>query len=213
MKREVGRPREFADEDVFPATTQAIKLYGYRGLSMRKIALLMNRSAPALTNRFGSLIGLLDAYLDWSADLSQTRFEQVRNEYPSPLEALRARFRIPAQERPDEVAEDSSNAPYLIFFLEGRLDPNLEPIIDRHRRRFEEGIVDLLERAREAGEITVSDAQALAHSILSALSGAEMMWSPRQEVSLFEVQEQVLDTVLDRYRVSSPHTESAPRSN
>src|SRR5687767_10768486 len=103
-QREIGRPRVFSDDDVFAATARAVARLGYASLTVEAVAAEVGCTGPALIRRFGSKRGLLRAYLERANAVSLARFRRVRQAHASPLEALRARFRIPTEERPDEVA-------------------------------------------------------------------------------------------------------------
>ncbi len=199
--REIGRPRQFTDDDVFEATARAVAQFGYRGLTVAAVAQIVGCTGPALIHRFGSKHGLLRAYLEWSTQQSYERFEQVREQYASPLEALRTRFVLPTADRPDEAVDDAGHTAYMIFFVEGRADSSFRPLIDRHAQEYEREIARLLDDAQAAGEIRPVDSPALAHALLVVVAGVNLMWSPGWDHSLTDEIGRVFDTVLQPYRI------------
>jgi len=200
--REIGRPRQFTDDDVFQATARAVAQFGYRGLTVASVAQIVGCTGPALIHRFGSKHGLLRAYLEWSTAQSHTRFEQVREQYNSPLEALRARFVLPTADRPDEAVDDSGHTAYMIFFVEGRADSSFRPLIDRHAEEYEREIARLLNDAQAAGELRPLDSRKVAHALLVVIAGVNLMWAPGWDRSLTEEIGRVFDTVLEPHRVA-----------
>jgi TetR/AcrR family transcriptional regulator, transcriptional repressor for nem operon len=200
--REIGRPRQFSDDDVFEATARAVSQYGYRGLTVAAVAQIVGCTGPALIHRFGSKHGLLRSYLEWSTAQSHERFKQIREQHSSPIEALRMRFVLPTEGRPDEAVDDAGHTAYMIFFVEGRGDSSFRPLIDRHAEDYEQEIARLLDDAQAAGEISQVDSKELAHALLVVIAGVNLMWSPDWERPLTDEIGRVFDTVLLPYRMS-----------
>src|SRR5688500_6337539 len=125
VPRDVGRPRSFADHDIFAATARAVTRFGYARLTVEAVAADVGCTGPALIRRFGSKRGLLLTHLDWSNAASRERFRQARAAHDFPPAALRARFQIPADERLDEVADPAGYANLVIFHLAAWSDPEL----------------------------------------------------------------------------------------
>ena len=75
--REVGRPRSFEDDAIFAATARVIARVGHDGLTLAAIAEEVGCSAPALVQRFGSKRALVRAYIEWSIDNIQQRWDKV----------------------------------------------------------------------------------------------------------------------------------------
>src|SRR5687767_11625228 len=115
--RETGRPRTFTDDDIFAATARAVTHLGYARLTLQAVAAEVGCSGPALIRRFGSKQALIAAYLEQSNAVSLERFRAVRAAHPAPLEARRARFRIPTEERLDEVAPPAAYINLVLFHL------------------------------------------------------------------------------------------------
>jgi AcrR family transcriptional regulator len=200
--REIGRPRQFTDDDVFQATARAVSQFGYRGLTVAAVAQIVGCTGPALIHRFGSKHGLLRAYLEWSTKQSHARFKQIREQHTSPIEALRMRFVLPTEDRPDEAVEDSGHTAYMIFFVEGRADSSFRPLIERHAEDYEREIARLLDEAHAAGEIGPIDSKEVAHALLVVIAGVNLMWSPDWDRPLTDEIGRVFDTVLQPYRIN-----------
>jgi AcrR family transcriptional regulator len=166
------------------------------------VAQMVGCTGPALIHRFGSKHGLLRSYLEWSTDQSRRRFRQIREQYASPFEALRMRFVLPTEDRPDEAVDDSGHTAYMIFFVEGRADSSFRPLIDRHAEEYEREIAQLLDEAQAAGEIRKAESAELAHALLVVVAGVNLMWSPAWERSLTDEIGRVFDTVLLPYRLN-----------
>jgi AcrR family transcriptional regulator len=202
--RPIGRPRVFTDQDVFQATSRAIERLGFTDLTLAAVASELGCSPPALIKRFGSKKGLAIAYCEWAHDASLERFDQIRQEATSPLEALRMRFRIPTQERRDEFVDQEGFANWVAFSLAARNDPELTEAILRRRRVFYGETERLVSDAIEAGELIASNAQTLARNLLAALTGTALLWILESDDSpLQERLSQTLEELLAPYLPSS----------
>ncbi|MCC6703358.1 MAG: helix-turn-helix transcriptional regulator, partial [Thermomicrobiales bacterium] len=95
------RKRRFENEDAFWATTRVLMTDGYARLTLAAVGKELGCSAPALSKRFGSKRGLIEAYLEWSEETIRERFALVRGRFASPLEALLNRYLLPG-DRPEE---------------------------------------------------------------------------------------------------------------
>ncbi len=69
-------------------------LHGASGITLADLARDLGCTAPALNVRFGSRIGLLKAYYAWATQMDSERFRRVRDEFTSPIAAVRARRQL-----------------------------------------------------------------------------------------------------------------------
>jgi AcrR family transcriptional regulator len=195
--RDPGRPRQFSDEVVFRATAEAVAVNGYRGLTMAAVARNVGCTGPALIHRFGSKQALLMGYLEWSIARSEHLFSRVQNEAISPLEALRTRFTDPDHRH---THDDAAHAAHLVFFVEGRVDQAFVPHMERYAASVEGGIERLLTAAVCQGELRPLPTSALAHTLVAAIFGACLMWTPTHQTSIAEGVGMVIDTVIAPWR-------------
>ena len=172
--REVGRPRSFEDDAIFAATARVISRVGHDGLTLAAIAEEVGCSAPALVQRFGSKRALVRAYIEWSIDSIQQRWDKVTASDQSPVEAIKARFRMPRSERPDEATEPEGFPSTVYFHLVAWEDEALRPLVDERREHAEELIRKMLERATEAGEIAGANEKQLAGTLFTLFQGAAL---------------------------------------
>ena len=201
-----GRPRQFQNEDVFQATTQVLLRVGYGSFTLDAVAREAGCSAPAISKRFGSKSGLLRAYLEWSKQRIQARFRSSREMHGSPLAALRARYQLPVEERPEEFGAFAG-------FTEMLNDPELGPIIVSRRSLWEGEISAILAAAQDQGELARCDIAALAHTLHAALAGAMTLWNPDVDGPVIDVIATVLDTIIDPYRkAAADHSPSTVRA-
>jgi AcrR family transcriptional regulator len=190
--REGGRPRSFENGDVFRATARALAHLGYSGLTLEAVAQEVGCSAPALSKRFGSKRALLRAYLEWTIEMAGERFRAVRQQHASPLAALRARYLIPVEERPEEFSAVTGAS-------EMRNDPDFRPILLARRQSWNAEVAALLTAAREAGELVACDTDELARTMGAALTGAIVLWSP-DDGPLMDRYAAIFDTIIGPYR-------------
>jgi AcrR family transcriptional regulator len=202
-RRKPGRPRVFTDDEVLAATAHVLARLGHGGLTLAAVAAELGCTGPALSHRFGSKRGLLLAYLDWATEAARARFREARHAHASPLAALTARFRLPAERRPDEVADPAGHANLVFFSIAARTDPTLRPAAVGRRRLFEDETAALLEEAREAGELIACDTRRLSRTLLAALSGTALHWVGEPDGPLEDRLGEVVDEVVGPYRVRS----------
>jgi AcrR family transcriptional regulator len=199
-----GRPRTFQDEDIFRATTRVLGDRGYAGCSMEAVANELGCSAQAIGRRFGSKRGLVRAYLDWALALIAERYRTYGRDYASPLEALRARCLIPAEERPEEISDPidlTRRANMATFWAAVRSDPELREAAMRSTRDSEEEAARLLAQARAAGELVECDPVELGRTLTAAWVGTTTLWAgDGPEGTLVERLGAVFDTIIGPYR-------------
>jgi AcrR family transcriptional regulator len=206
-----GRPRTFHDEAIFQATTKVIAELGYARCSMEAVASDLGCSGQALTRRFGSKRGLIEVYLDWVLERSAEWFRSSRRDHHSPLEALRARCEIPAEDRPEEIGDPvdaNHRANTATFWAAVRCDPVLREKAQASVRATEREIVETLDEAIVAGELEACDTLALGRTLLAAWVGANQLWSGTEpSETLVERLMNVFDQVIDPHRVPKTTSE------
>ena len=198
--REVGRPRVYANDDVFAATARVVTRLGYARFTVNAVAAELGCTAPALIRRFGSKRGLVLAYIEWSNAASRERFRRARETYASPLAALRARFRIPTDRRPDEVADPAGYANLVGFHLAAWADPGLREAEKARRELFEAEIASLLEAAHAGGELVACDARRLGRTLLAALTGVALQWAADADRAIEARLVETIDEIVAPYR-------------
>jgi AcrR family transcriptional regulator len=198
--REIGRPRSFTDDDVFAAMARAVARFGYARLTIEAVATEVGCSGPALIGRFGSKRGLMLAYFERSREVALARFETAQRSDRSPLEALRARFSIPTDERPDEVGSPSAYINLLLFHLAAWEDPELRALEAQRQRMFEDQIAVLLQEACNAGELADCAPRGLARLLLAAMTGTALQWAADPDGDIGERLVEVIDEVVEPYR-------------
>lgn len=194
--RDVGRPRSFSDEDAFQATTKLLIEHGASGITLADLARELGCTAPALNVRFGSRIGLLKAYYAWATQMDSERFKRVREQYDSPLQAVRARFSMPARDRLEELVDSTGQAKLLSLLAEAQADAQFADLVAERTRAFERDLTDLLQAAIDAGELNPCDPAGLAHMIFTSLVGASFLWSVKPAGSVVDETAGILETAL-----------------
>lgn len=174
--RNVGRPRTFTDDNIFAGVSRVLTRLGYSRLTIATLAEEVGCTGPALIKRFGSRHELLSAYLAWANESSRQRFNDMRRLHASPTAALRARFELPASERPDEVADPAGFAYLIGFLLSSEHEADLTAVLQQRYQLFQDEISSLIEDAVEAGELRDCDPDRVGQLLLEALSGAALLW-------------------------------------
>lgn len=175
VHRPVGRPRTFSDTDIFAAVSRVLTDQGFARLTIATLADQVGCTGPALIKRFGSRKDLLVAYLQWANESSLQRFHDVRRRHSSPSAALRARFELPAHDRPDEAADPAAFAHLIGFLLSSGQESDLEAVLRQRYLIFQDEISSLIEDAIAAGELVECDPDRLGRLLQEALSGAALL--------------------------------------
>lgn len=199
--RKAGRPRTFADADVFNAITVVLSTAGYSKLTFALVAEAVGCTTSALIRRYGGKQELLLAYLDWLDLNIERNFHLYRRGYSSPMAVLRALMFIQADHPPLEPLEPpiSDAATYMSFFVAARSEPAYLPTIARMVRRFEQLVASLIDDAQEAGELRPCDASRLAHLVTITFIGAVTWWFDAEEGLLENEIARAFDTALEPY--------------
>jgi AcrR family transcriptional regulator len=200
-----GRPRTFQDDDFFRAATRILSAQGYGGLTLEAVARELGCTGAAVSRRFGSKRGLVRAYLDWTLASMEGRFRSVRESHTSPIEALRDRGLIPADQRTEEIGDPSDPdhlANMATFWAEIRSDSEFRSHFLHQVRSAENESSNLLVAARLAGELDHCDPVELGKTLTAAWIGTTQTWpGDGPEGTLPERLGQVFDTIVGPYRV------------
>jgi AcrR family transcriptional regulator len=202
--REVGRPRVFSDDAIFTATQLTLAREGYGRLTLDAIAREIGCTRQALVRRFGSKHALVLAYLDWSLGHVANGYRTVRESTSSPLAALRARFIWPAEQRPREIGDPTSQANILSFFIGAREDPEFSERLAEINQVYEAEIAGLLQSAIEVGELRAgTDAVTLSHILFAATTGEVVLWAAYPKGDVVERLGQIFDAIVAPYQPGS----------
>ena len=200
--REVGRPRLYEDDEIFEATTRVMRRLGTTRLTLNAVAAELGYSAPALHRRFGSKPDLIRAYLEYRVKVAEERFESTRQTHESPLEALRARYRVPIEAKPDEVdnpGEPQARSNAFAFWFEMLHHAEFGGLVAKRSQIYESEIAYLLNKAVEAGEIVNCDTPIVARILFSSLLGVTMRWYEGSGETLVEARSKVIEGLLAPY--------------
>ncbi len=198
---EIGRPRSFSDAEAFEAVLTAIKTHGYSQLTMTAVAKELGCTGPALMSRFGSKMGLLQAFIRWGNRLTEEHFEHVISSHDSPVEALRARFRSPEKSVGHEFSSQFYQLNILAFHVMAWSIPELHELELERRRIFATNIVAMLENAIRHGEIAGCDPKRLGRTMMAAIVGAALQWEIIPSVEPGNRVVEVIDELLSPYIV------------
>jgi AcrR family transcriptional regulator len=192
----------YEDHEIFEATTRVMRRLGTTKLTLNAVAAELGYSAPALHRRFGSKPDLIRAYLEYRVRIATERFESTRSSHESPLEALRARYRVPLEARPDEVdhpGEASARSNAFAFWFEMLHHAEFGGLVAKRSQLYEAEIAYLLERAVEAGELVNCDTSIVARILFSSLLGVTMRWYEASGETLVEARSKVIEGLLAPY--------------
>lgn len=191
------RPRKVSDEEVFAAAQRAMERLGPGELTLAEIAAEAGVTAGALVQRFGSKRALLLALSRSAAESAGEMLRGLRAAHPSPLATLRAYADCLAGLASSPAAL-ARNLAYLQIDLS---DPDFRAALAAQARATRDGLLELLEEARTAGELAAAtDAQALARTVEVALNGALLTWAIDQEGPPDRFLGDAVDAVLAPYR-------------
>jgi AcrR family transcriptional regulator len=178
---------------------------GESGLTLGAVADELGCTGAAVSRRFGSKRGLVAGYLDWNLLQVEQRYRQVRDAYRSPLEALRARGTIPADQRFEEIGDPSDPAQQAntgSFFMSLRCDPEFRQIIDRHRQASEREAAEFLQAALDAGELIPCDPVQVGQALIAGWIGTTMYWPGNSAAeTLVDRLGAIFDAIVGPYRV------------
>jgi AcrR family transcriptional regulator len=210
--RKVGRPRAFEDADVFDAIRLVLIRDGFYELTLGAVANQLGVSTPALARRFGDKHEMLEAYLDYTDAKIAGHLEQLKHEFDSPLDSLRARWRIPVRNTPEEYEGREGVAAWVEFLLCVRTDPSYGAMLETRTIAWEAGVTERLEAAFHAGEIVQTDFAMLSHVLCSAMTGAMLFWFEHRRGDLWKEIAAIFDFVIGPYRAVSCQSTNGHRA-
>ncbi|MGH2549512.1 MAG: TetR/AcrR family transcriptional regulator [Thermomicrobiales bacterium] len=154
----ISQPRRtrrqlFSDEQVFLAITRLLIAGGIVSVSLPAIAQRIGYTHQALTYRFASRAGLLQAYSSWFWKEGRKVHLSIRESSLTPLSALRSSFLMLPD--PDDMVAQESDSPssYASLLIEFQRDPILrksfEDYLPKHLAFLTEGV----QAAQDHGEL------------------------------------------------------------
>jgi AcrR family transcriptional regulator len=199
--RDVGRPRLFEDDAIFAATARVVARVGHDRTTLTAIAEEVGCSAPALVQRFGSKRALVRSFIEYSIEHGHERWHEATESADSPIDAIKARVRVPRSKRPSELS-DPDGFPVTVFFhLAAWEDEALRPVLAQRRKDAEGEIRRLLEEATARGEIANCDEADTAGVMFAAFTGAALQFLAEPEMKIERRLEDLVDKIIAPYRV------------
>lgn len=201
-RRDVGRPRLYADDAIFRAVSLVLRRDGHSELTLELVAQEVGCTRQALVRRFGSKRALLLAALDASGGKIASDYNQARDATPSPLTALHDRYTRPPNSRPEMGDDPRPQANTLAYILTTCSDPDFA-------QRFA-GLVDvsmsairqLLQSAVEQGELQPVDIPALTRTLHAAWTGETINWCTDQSTPYAVTMSAMFEQIIGPYRVA-----------
>lgn len=195
--RKPGRPRAFQDDDVFIVTTHLLLEGGISAVTLQRVASALGITHQAISQRFSSKSGLLQAYYDWMQAKFETHNDIMIGPHASPLEAIRARFLLgTGVVNPNDPVQEIYAMPLM---LELRRDPGVHSKIRSVPTVFEVRLVNLLDEAQKVGELRPCNSSDLAALILAASIGGTVVWRIEPTGSILDVMDRHIRTALRPY--------------
>lgn len=188
MARTVGSHGPKTMEAIRKAGLKLIYEHGYEAMSLRALASEVGIQVGSLYNHISTKQDLLYDLIKSHMDDLMDHLDQALAGLADPVDALRAfiAFHVTYHiVRKREV---------FIGYSELRsLDPNQHDEIVGLRRRYEDRVVDILDRGRAAGLFELGDSRVAAYGILAMLTGVCTWFRPHGRLS----REQVIETYSD----------------
>lgn len=171
-KSRARRRFAFSDEQVFQAITRLLVEGGIAGVSLPTIARCIGFTHQALTYRFTSRAGLMEAYAAWLWGFSHRNQESIREAAPSPLAALRSLYLLPLDSRLTGIEAEGSPAAFVFILLECNRDPVLQATLTGYLAEVEERLAGIISEAQERGDLRREEPALIADALLCAVTGA-----------------------------------------
>ena len=201
----MGRPRKASDDEIFAAATRVMGRYGPGQITLAHVATEAGLTPGALVQRFGSKRALLLALMERFAGTAPEMFNALRASTASPLAAIQAYAECMAQmgETPDSLAR------HLAWLQQDLTDPDFRRFMLLQARATRRELQRLVRDAAALGELgSEVDADALARTIETTVTGSLMTWAVHQAGSAVGWVRHDLDAVLDPW---IPTARRAPR--
>jgi AcrR family transcriptional regulator len=176
-------------------------------LTLAAVAAEVGCTRQALVRRFGSKHALVRAYLGWTVAATSDGYREIRAAHASPLAALRARFLLPVEDRPHEVADPVGHGNILAFFVGARDDPDYRALLAQLMSVYQAEVARLVAEAQQAGELAAGDPAVIAHVLIAATTGELLLWSADPTGTAVDRIARVFDAVIAPY---CPHRQREP---
>jgi AcrR family transcriptional regulator len=194
-----GRRRTFEDIDAFQHVTNILLEGGMSAFSLPALARRVGCSHQSLSERFASRAGLLQAYRNWTNSIFRENVLEIRKQTPSPIEQVRQLLLMPLD--PRIVGTDGVFAPglWVILSLEFRREAVLVESITDGQRRLGELLRSMVEDAQQQDELREGDPGLIAEALLTATTGAAVLWLLRPVDEILEKMERSFEGTLARF--------------
>jgi AcrR family transcriptional regulator len=193
-RRKPGRPRAFEDEDVFVETTRLLLEGGISTVTLQRVAAAVGTSHQAISQRFASKSGLLQAYYTWLQEQFEANNRIMTEPHDSPLATLRARYLLgTGVSNPERPVQELYAMPLM---LELRRDPEVYRRMQAVSPTFNTLLVVLLNEAQAVGELRMCDSEELAELILTASVGGTIIWRMNPVGSMMEMMDRQIRAAL-----------------
>lgn len=195
VRRKVGRPRAFQDEDVFRVMVSVVSEVGYSGLTFALIAAQIHCTTSALIRRFGDKEMLVQRFITWISTNAEANSDTAMADM-APLDRIYAGW-FTARSNAGKAMPEM----FLTFFIEARSNPAYRPQLAELTDGFTRWHRKDLAEARDSGALKLdTNVNELATLIVSAVIGAISIWVDHQRGSVQDVVNKVLDIALAPYR-------------
>ena len=195
VRRKVGRPRAFQDEDVFRVMVSVVSEVGYSGLTFALVAAQIHCTTSALIRRFGDKEMLVQRFITWISTNAESHDGNAEKEI-EPLERIYLGWFTARSESGKAMPEM-----FLTFFVEARSNPAYRPQLAQLTDGYSRWIKNDLREAAETGSLKRgTDVDALTLLLVSAVIGAISIWVDHQRGPLRGAVAAVLDIALAPYR-------------
>lgn len=186
--RQVGRPREFDEEQVLVAAMEVFWRQGYEATSLVDLTDATGLNKASLYRVFGDKHQLFMAALKNYADIEYRETTAVISEQASPLTNIRAVVK--------KITDDAGSEKGCMMINSmvelAPHDPEVNKLLQCFGEQRLQAIMGMIEQAQEAGEIRPElDAGKLAVSLMIAFAGSAAM------VKGFMPNEAILQNLVD----------------
>jgi TetR/AcrR family transcriptional repressor of nem operon len=171
----MARPVEFERDDVLDKAMRAFWNQGFYATSMANLAERTELGSGSIYAAFQSKEGLFLATLDHYGGLSVASIEQALSASESPLESIRAYFRMLAKEAAKPQAQRGCFLVNTVLEL-ARLNPTVQKRVNHHFANIEALFRNALERSQARGELAYDkDPASLAAFLLTNIWGLRVL--------------------------------------
>jgi AcrR family transcriptional regulator len=202
--RKRGRPRSFEDEQIFRIISELLVHGRLSDVTLDRVAKLAGTSNQAVSQRFASKAGLLDAYVTWLHAIVRDDIGEILNAAISPLQKFRRLMVLPINPR---VLPNPSASPlesWIPLLMELNRDPALARLNAERRRWFNSIGLQLIEEAQQRGELRPVEPERVLELVWSVLMGAAILWEQHAPEDIITKMVRCMDGVLDPFTTGTP---------